>query len=144
MVDARDVAGVLGGKAGLGRSVRSLGDLASAVREGLPGAAVRALVSAGGATAKEISQSVRIPERTLMRMQKREHMPADESDKIYRLAYVMALAAKVLGDRDKAYRWLRRPNRALGGAVPLAAIGTEPGLREVERELGRIEYGVIS
>ena len=58
-VDARDVAGLLGGKAGVGRAVRTYGDLASAVEEGLPSAAMRALVLRSGATAKEISQSVR-------------------------------------------------------------------------------------
>lgn len=143
-VDARDVAGLLGGKAGVGRAVRNFGDLASAVEEGLPSAAMRALVLRSGATAKEISQSVRIPERTLMRIQKRPRLPADESDKIYRFAYVLAFAAKVFGDREKANDWLRRPNRGLGGVVPLQLIATEPGLRQVERELGRIEYGEIS
>lgn len=144
MVDARDVAGLLGGKNGVGRPVRNFADLASAVEAGLPTAAVRALVNKAGATAKEISKSVRIPERTFMRIQTRERMPANESDKIYRFAYIVALAAKVLGDRERAHQWLRRANRALGGAVPLRVIGTEPGLRQVERELGRIEYGEIS
>lgn len=144
MVAAREIAGLLGGEKGLGHAVHSLADLASAVESGLPGNTIRKLVSQGLVTAREISDSMRIPERTLMRMQQRERMPLDESDKIYRLAYIIALATKAIGDPNKAHTWLRRKNRALGGDIPLAVIGTEPGLRQVEQILGRIEYGGIS
>jgi putative toxin-antitoxin system antitoxin component (TIGR02293 family) len=144
MVEAREVASVLGGRAGLGRQVRSFTDLADAIKAGLPSATIRELVSKGLTTAKEISESVRIPERTLMRIQTRDRLPVDESDKIYRLAYLIAMAIKSLGNDDKAYLWLRRANRALGGRTPLNSIGTEPGIREVERVLGQIEYGGVS
>jgi len=40
--------------------------------------------------------------------------------------------------------WLKRPNRALGGLAPVAAIDTELGARQVENILGRIAYGGIS
>jgi len=55
-----------------------------------------------------------------------------------------ALADKYLGDRERAIRWLRHPNRALGGLAPVAAIDTELGARQVENILGRIAYGGIS
>lgn len=144
MIDAQDVAGLLGGRAGLGRSIRSFGDLALAIEEGLPSKAMHALVKSSATTAKEISESVRIPERTLMRMKQRERLTSDESDKIYRLAYIVAFAQKAFGSREKAHSWLRRDNRALGSRKPLAVLRTEPGLRQVERELGRIEYGDFS
>lgn len=144
MVDAREIAGLLGGRSALGRSIRDFSDLARAIAAGLPSKSMRAIVSSGEASAKEISQSVRIPERTLMRLQNRERLPADESDKIYRLAYVIAAATKALGDRAKAHQWLRRPNRALGGVPPLSMLGTQPGLQQVEQVLGRIEYGEVS
>ena len=144
MIDARDIAALLGGRSALKRTVRDFSDLAAAVEEGLPSDAMRALVKSGTTTATEISESVRIPERTLMRLQKRERLPADESDKIYRLAYIVATATKTFDSQEKAHRWLRRPNRALGNRTPLVLIRTEPGLSQVERELGRIEYGELS
>lgn len=144
MIVAQDVAGLLGGKSGLGRSIESFSDLAVVIEEGLPSKAMRALVKASSTTAKEISESVRIPERTFMRIKKRERLTPDESDKIYRLAYIVAFAQKAFGNQEKAYRWLRRDNRALGSRKPLAVLRTEPGLRQVERELGRIEYGEFS
>lgn len=144
MIEARDVANLLGGKATLGRVVRDFGDLAAAIEQGLPSRAMRALIAAGATSAKEISESVRIPERTLMRLQRRDRFPVDESDKIYRLAYIVAFATKAIGSAEKAHEWLRRPNRALGNRVPLRTVHTEPGLRQVEQELGRIEYGALS
>jgi putative toxin-antitoxin system antitoxin component (TIGR02293 family) len=56
----------------------------------------------------------------------------------------MALAREYLGDRERARRWLKVPNRALGGLAPVAALDTELGARQVENILGRIAYGGIS
>jgi len=144
MVEAREVAKVLGGPSVLGRRVRSFSDLAAAVKEGLPTDAMRALAARTETTSKEISESVRIPARTLMRLQKRERLPADESDKVYRLAHVIATARKVFQDDRTAQRWLREPNLALGGVTPLSLLDSEPGVRQVESVLGRIAYGEIS
>ena len=56
----------------------------------------------------------------------------------------MAIASDYLGDAERARRWLKRPNHALGGLAPVAAIDTELGARQVENLLGRIAYGGIS
>jgi len=53
-------------------------------------------------------------------------------------------AEEVLGTAEKAARWLKKPNRALGGAVPLAQLDTDIGARQVEEILGRIEHGLYS
>jgi putative toxin-antitoxin system antitoxin component (TIGR02293 family) len=47
-------------------------------------------------------------------------------------------------NQETATRWLKRPNRALGGAAPLDLIDTELGARSVENVLGRIAYGSVS
>ena len=67
-----------------------------------------------------------------------------ESDRLYRLARIVALAKHYLGNEEAAHRWLKRPNRALGGRTPLALIDTELGARAVENVLGRIAYGGVS
>ena len=54
------------------------------------------------------------------------------------------LAAEDFGNADKAAQWLRTPNRALGGALPIDHLDTDLGTREVENILGRIAYGVYS
>ena len=48
------------------------------------------------------------------------------------------------GDAAAARRWLAAPNRALGGESPLSFAETEPGVREVERLIGRLEHGVVT
>ena len=61
-----------------------------------------------------------------------------------RVARVAAQAEDVLNDHQKAGRWLQKPNRALGGAIPIDLLSSDLGADQVETILGRIEYGVYS
>jgi uncharacterized protein (DUF2384 family) len=45
---------------------------------------------------------------------------------------------------EDARTWLTSPVRALGGETPLRYASVEPGVREVERLLIRLEHGVYS
>jgi putative toxin-antitoxin system antitoxin component (TIGR02293 family) len=49
-----------------------------------------------------------------------------------------------LEDEANARQWLNRPLKVLGGLTPLALSATEPGAREVEQVLGRLEQGVFA
>jgi len=54
-------------------------------------------------------------------------------------------AVDVFGDETKAGMWLRTPNQALGGLIPLKLMHAERhGYKKVRTILGRIEYGVYS
>jgi putative toxin-antitoxin system antitoxin component (TIGR02293 family) len=53
-------------------------------------------------------------------------------------------ATEVFEDSDIAWDWLKSPNRALGGAIPLQLLETAEGTEQVETILGRIDYGVYS
>lgn len=64
----------------------------------------------------------------------------DESNRCVR---VVARASHVLGE-ENGKRWLRTSNRALGGRCPVDLLDTDPGSRQVEELLGRIEFGVYS
>ena len=57
---------------------------------------------------------------------------------------VAAFAIDVLGSREKAAVWLRKPNRALGGIRPTDMLGTATGRLHVEQVLGRIAHSVYS
>jgi putative toxin-antitoxin system antitoxin component (TIGR02293 family) len=80
--------------------------------------------------------------RTLARRQKEGHLQEVESDRLYRIIRLFERAVDVFGDEDDARRWLRQPQWGLGGAVPLEYARTDPGAREVEALLDRIDYGV--
>ncbi len=94
-------------------------------------------------TLDELASSLNLSPRSLQR-RKGSHLSSHESDLIYRLARTMALAERYIGDHDKAVRWLKRSNRALGGGTPLESLDTELGARTVENILGRIAYGGVS
>jgi putative toxin-antitoxin system antitoxin component (TIGR02293 family) len=67
-----------------------------------------------------------------------------QSDRLYRIAQMVAQATDVLGDRARAVRWMTEENRALGGARPLDLLDTEVGKAEVQDVLRRIDYGLFS
>lgn len=141
---APDVASWLGGRKLLNASIHTELELAAAVREGLPLRVVDELVARGALTTEEVERLV-IPRRTLAhRRQKRQRLSRDESDRLARIARVVAYAEEVLGDVETARAWLRRPNRGLEGRRPLDTLDTDGGARAVEAVLDRAAHGVYS
>lgn len=138
------IAAQLGGEPVLGRSLRTETDLQTAIREGFPQTVVEELMHAAGLTLKELAASLDLSPRSLQRRRREGRLVRHESDRVYRLARIIALAKCYLGDDEAARRWLKRPNRALGGRTPLELIDTELGARTVENVLGRIAYGGVS
>jgi len=134
----------LGGKQALGRNLSSEQEMREAIREGFPPAVVEELMRASGLTLKELASALDLSPRSLQRRRHTGRLARYESDRLYRLARIVAIADEYLGDHDRALRWLKHPNRALGGIPPIAAIDTEVGARQVENILGRIAYGGIS
>jgi putative toxin-antitoxin system antitoxin component (TIGR02293 family) len=142
---SQNIADVLGGKKILGRSVKSLTDLAELVREGLPASSVIALAEKLDLGNAALSRKLGIPQRTMTRrLSQHSRLSAAESDRTVRLARVYATAVEMIGNKEKAVEWLRTPNRALAGERPLDQLDTDLGAREVEDVLGRIAYGVYS
>ena len=139
-----DVVEVLGGP----EVVRADGDseleFVNAVRGGLPMSAVDAVLDDGTLSSAEVEQLV-IPRRTLAHRRKLgQRLSREESDRLSRVARVVASANETFQDRAAAARWLRHPNRALGGARPLDLLETGDGARLVEDVLGRIAHGLFS
>jgi putative toxin-antitoxin system antitoxin component (TIGR02293 family) len=139
----RAVLRQLGGERTLGRKLANDRDLRAAIREGFPHAVLQELIRSSGLTLKELADALDLSSRSLQR-RRRGRLARFESDRLYRMARVLALARESLGDPARASRWLKRANRALGGIAPIAAIDTEPGARLVENLLGRIAYGGVS
>lgn len=85
------------------------------------------------------------PRRTLDRRKKSaEMLTIPESDRVVRMERIVTLAVRVFGDADKAHRWLRTPNRALNGAVPLDLLESENGARKAEGLVYAVEHGMFS
>ncbi|MGE5345699.1 MAG: antitoxin Xre/MbcA/ParS toxin-binding domain-containing protein [Acidithiobacillales bacterium] len=122
----------------------SLEDLRDRVRSGLPYGSLEAVTSAYAIDTKELASILHVPPRTLARRRKARRFTAEESDRLFRVGRLAALAEDVLGGREKATSWLHRPNRALGQKSPLQSLDSDLGAAEVESLLRRIEHGVYS
>jgi len=142
--EVQDIAAQLGGERALGRPFRTDRDVDAAIREGFPQKVVAEVMHSADLTLKELALSLDLSPRSLQRRRREGKLAKYESDRIYRLARLVALAKRYIGDDGKARRWFKRPNRALGGRAPLDLIDTEPGARAVENVLGRIAYGGVS
>lgn len=135
---------ILGGPAILGRRLSRQSDMVEMVRFGLPHSSLASVMEVLHLSADSLASALALPKRTLARRKKQDRLTAEESDRLMRLARAAAQAMAVLGDSEKAVRWLKKPNRALGNVTPLSQMDTEAGVRMVEQVLGRIEHGVFS
>jgi putative toxin-antitoxin system antitoxin component (TIGR02293 family) len=134
----------LGGETALGRPVYTGEDMKAAIREGFPQAVVQALVEASGLTLQEVALSLDLSVCSLRRPKHEGRLAKYESDRLYRLARMVALAEHFIGSHKKAIDWLKRPNLVLGSAPPLRFLDTELGALQVKNVSGRIGYGGVS
>jgi putative toxin-antitoxin system antitoxin component (TIGR02293 family) len=128
-----------------GRRAWSGIDVARRVAEGIPTSVIADVVNLGVLTRDEVTRLI-VPRRTLAhRKRRREHLSPEESDRLARVLDLHDAALRTFdGDADKASAWLRTPNRALSGEIPLELIVTSTGARLVEDALLRIEHGIHS
>lgn len=90
-----------------------------------------------------LGRHLSIAPATLYRRLASGRFTAQESDRLARLARMYARALDVLGDHESVRDWFMASNASLGGKKPFDLTHTDPGCVEVERLLGRIEYGVF-
>ncbi|MBL9213584.1 MAG: DUF2384 domain-containing protein [Opitutaceae bacterium] len=119
--------------------------VAEIVREGIPARALKTFADTLSLNLADMARFVVIPRRTLeRRMAANALLRTGESERVVRLGRIFAKAKEVFEDSDEAANWLHEPLDAFGGQTPLQLTSTEPGAREVEQILGRIEHGVFS
>jgi len=140
----QSVENVLGGKRVLGAGPRSSLDWVGVIREGIPAAAVEAILSTVHLSQAELAQALGIPERTLARRKREGVLNSEESSKLLRLARAVSRASEVFDDPAAAVDWLKSPNAALRGNAPLSLLDTDIGAESVLDTLGRIEHGVFA
>ncbi len=127
----------------IGETPKSEFDFARYAEAGLPTNVVR-IMTEHGLTSSEVDALV-IPQRTLKhRRSRKQRLSSEESDKAIRLARVLARAAMVFGDGEKALRWMRRPAARFEGRAPMQMLATEAGGRLVEEALIQIDEGMFA
>ena len=139
------LASVLGGKAAMAAEPATTSEWVARIRSGLPAASAIAFKTALGLTNEELASVLGVSPRTVARLDPaKSHLDPVSGDRLVRSARLYAIAAEVLEDAPAAAKWLKSPQRALGGAVPLELAQTDVGSRAVEALLGRMEHGVFS
>jgi putative toxin-antitoxin system antitoxin component (TIGR02293 family) len=141
--EVEEVLTVLGGPKVVGRSVRSPEDLAQRVREGLPFSALSAVVQQYEISRDVVCEILHLSRRNFLRRKQQHRLSPDESDRLYRLARVLAHANRVFEDPQESADWIQTPNTALGKQQPLTLLDTDIGVQQVDQVLGRIAHGII-
>jgi putative toxin-antitoxin system antitoxin component (TIGR02293 family) len=120
---------------------RSDFDLAGIVETGLPTDTL-SLLKQKGLSFSEISEIVISPRTLKHRKARGEHLSHDETDRMVRVARIVALAESVFGDHAKALIWLRTQDESIGGRTPISMLQTDAGGRLIEGMLWQIDEGV--
>lgn len=129
---------------GLKAPVASDLELARQVEQGLPVSSIDSLREDAQLESEVIYKLV-LNRRTLSRRQAEKALEPDESDRVVRLARIIALARQTFpGAPDYAEQWLREPKRRLEGRTPLDLLATESGARVVEEMLLQTQEGVFA
>jgi len=114
------------------------------IKKGLPISAFEKIQRELDASADTLASTVNIATRTLARRKKEGRFHSDESERVLRIASLFDRALQVLHSQNRVQLWFKSPQKGLGGQTPLEYADTEPGAREVEDLLGRLEHGVFS
>lgn len=112
------------------------------VRSGLHPNVVRKLSKRLHLPTEQTLRIINLSKQTYARRQQSRKLTSEESDRVWRVADIVAKATQLLGDEDAASDWLRSPAPALDGESPLERASTDIGARDVEQLIGRLEYGI--
>lgn len=110
------------------------------INQGIPAVRLMDLADLGEIAPQERDQV--IPLKTLKtRIDKQQALSEGESDRLFRIAHVRALAEAIFGDKDKARRWLNKPKTRFDGVSPASMLTTLQGCHLVEEMLIQIAEG---
>ena len=119
--------------------------MALRVEEGLPVAEVVQFGKQAGFTTDELARVIQIPPRTYARrVASKGRLKVSEGERAVRLMRLFEQAKQIFGTDENTRGWFNGHILALGGKTPLEFAQTEPGAREVENIIGRIEHGIFS
>ncbi|NUT76837.1 DUF2384 domain-containing protein [Pseudomonas sp. C1C7] len=71
-----------------------------------------------------------------------QKLTVDESDRLFRHAYIVAMTETLFGSNDKARSWLSKPKSRFSGKTPVAMLSSTSGFRQVEELLIQISEGI--
>lgn len=145
MAQLNSLYSALGGRSALKRIPKTSQDWHDLLEMGLPLSTLEGFKLATGMSDAQVATLIGISGKTLQRARANStRLDAITSDRLFRAARIVTLAAHVLENSDRGLAWLWRAQIGLGGKTPLSLMTTEAGCDEVEKLLLRIEHSVYS
>jgi putative toxin-antitoxin system antitoxin component (TIGR02293 family) len=138
-----EIIKALGGRRAFGTGSGKV-DLLAEGERGLPVKAYDALAKTLDLTPSEEDRLLQVSLRTRVRWKQRSRLDPATSDRVLRVARILALAVHVLESQSHAIAWLREPSDPLSGRTPLQAISSDFGAEKVTNLLYQMEHGVYS
>lgn len=138
-----DIMNALGGRHIFGPGTGPI-DLLVEVERGLPTKAYSVIAKALDLTPEEEDRLLQVSLRTRARWKQRIRLDPAISDRLVRLARILALAENVLESHENAVAWLREPSDAFIGRTPLELMTTDIGAEKVTNMLYQMEYGIYA
>lgn len=140
---------LLGGLDVLATSIRGPYDVHEALLNGLPGSALKTLLSNFHVlprSGKRLETAIGVSLQTIQRKKGSavNRLSIEQAGRIWLFAETLARATKVLGSQDAAERWLEHPAIGLDRMSPIDLLATPTGARMVDDYLTCIEYGVYT
>lgn len=85
-----------------------------------------------------------IPLKTLKkRLANGQRLTVNQSDRLFRVVHITAMAEVLFENDEKARRWLSKPKTRFSGKSPIAMLSTSPGTRQVEEVLIQFAEGLV-
>lgn len=114
------------------------------IREGVSKKDLELLKSKTKMDYTSLAKALSVTRATLINKKRSERFNASLSEKIVDLADLYSFGFEVFEEEDRFNQWMQKPNKALGGEIPLNVIDNQFGREEVKNVIGRIAYGVYS
>jgi len=124
-------------------TARPMAEQIKSLERGFPSSALAEIAAALGLPKARIIEGLNLVLRTVtQREKKRERFSAMESERLYRLVRVRALAREIFSTDVAVAEWLSIPDRSLGARTPLQMLATDLGAQRVESLLRAMMHGV--
>ena len=119
--------------------------LINTVRKGINFSSFQNIAQTSNFNLRDWSTILHLSERTMQRY-KKESLPFEplQSEKILQVALIFQKGQEVFGNTDKFNKWLDEENQAIGKMKPKELLDNSFGIRMIEDELTKIEYGILA
>jgi len=133
---------ILGGSSFTRNIPESALDFFQIGEKGIKKTSLKNLAEVIGIPMVDLSDMLNVSYKTLSRKGNNDLLDGWISSHSIEIAQTIARGLALFEDREKLKRWLRKPNRALKGKIPLELLKYPTGIRLVNQVMLRIEEGI--